>query len=318
MTFTTAILSRFGKQKIGYNSGRCGHRQLFHFSTSTSSPSSSKWVTTTYLQDDDRVAVLRLHRKPANALSLEFCTEISEAIEAVKAEQRATALVVASGLPSRIFSAGLDISRELYQPDADRLPLFWGAFQQLFLDLYGCHSLTTVAALEGPAPAGGCMLALSCDYRVAGASTRIGLNESHLGIVAPPWMCRQYIDMLGHRRAELALLSGTLFPPEEALKAGLVDELVVESDGGNDNEDGSGYSPTEMAAIQKARGFVGIPPAARASVKALTRQPLIDRLEREREKDVGFFCDFVTSPTAQENIGRYLEALAKKNSRPKK
>jgi 3,2-trans-enoyl-CoA isomerase len=315
------ILPHLRRRILGISSSASSSLE---FSTSTPSPSPSSWVTTEVLEDDKRIALLKLHRAPANALSLEMCQEISAAIRNLEEEHSTTAVVLSSALPSKIFSAGLDISTELYKPNLDRLPEFWKSFQQLFLDLYGSKDLTTIAAIEGPAPAGGCMLALSCDYRLMDASPKnrsnIGLNESHLGIVAPPWMCQQYIDALGHRKAELALLSGILFPPEQALKIGLVDELVRADDNGDDNlEAAGGRSSVEDAAISKAKEFVRIPQGARAAVKQLTRGPLVDKLERDREKDVDVFCEFVTSDNVQVAIGRYLEAMvASKASKKKK
>jgi len=281
--------------------------------------------------DGIEIAVLELGRKPANALSLEFCVEISRAIREIREDHPdVTAAVVTSSLPSGIFSAGIDAPTELYRPDRDRLPEFWRSFQDLFLDLYGCADLTTVAAIEGPAPAGGCMLASSCDYRVAlrrsgsdgggggGGSPMIGLNESHLGIAAPPWMCRQYVDLLGHRRAELALLRGTLFRPDEALAVGLVDELVEEEEDATDDDEDGRSSPVVRAALARARELAGIPPAARSSTKKLTRGPLVETLTRDRERDVDYFCEFVTAEPVQEALRAYLESLAKKRAAAKK
>ena len=181
---------------------------------------------------------------------------------------------------------------------------FWRSFQQVFLDLYGTKNLTTIAALEGPAPAGGCMLALSCDYRVSNGSPKavIGLNESKLGIVAPPWMCQQYIDVLGHRQAELALMEGTLFSPQQALELGLVDDIDDETD-------------LQVAAIAKAKAFNKIPQPAKAAVKELTRKPLLESLQQDRDRDVDFFCNFVTAPHVQAAIGRYLQAMAAAKSK---
>ena len=275
--------------------------QSFSSSSSTQSP----LVTTEHLPDDDRIALVKLHNGPANALSLEFCKALSETIQTLEHDGTTQAMILQSGLPNRIFSAGLDISKELHEPDENRLPEFWKAFQQVFLDLYGSQTLTTIACLEGPAPAGGCMLALSCDYRIAPATNPkavIGLNESKLGIVAPPWMCRQYIDVLGHRQAELALMEGRLFPPPEALELGLVDEL---------DDD------VQQAAIAKAQEFNKIPQSARAAVKQLTRKPLLDSLMKDRQQDIDFFCNFVTSHQAQAAIGRYLKAMAAGKSKSK-
>jgi len=62
-------------------------------------------------------------------------------------------------------------------------------------------------SIQGSSPAGGCLLAMSAEYRVMveGKHT-IGLNETQLGIVAPKWFRDLYISLLGYRQAELALL----------------------------------------------------------------------------------------------------------------
>jgi len=269
------------------------------FSTSTTKPSS--WVTTKDL--DEGIATIQLHRKPANTLSLEMCQEISNGIRTLADDNKTSVVILSSSLPNNIFSAGLDIIDELYKPDLDRLPKFWSAFQQLFLDLYGSEEITTIAAIEGPAPAAGCMLAISCDYRLMldAEHVNIGLNESQLGIVAPPWMCQQYIELLGHRRAELALLQGTLFTPQQALEIGLVNELV--------NDDDESDDAVERASLAKAKELLTIPHSARIAVKLLTRTPLVTNLTNDRERDVDFFCEFVTQKHVQDTIRNYIEAL---------
>jgi enoyl-CoA hydratase/carnithine racemase len=72
---------------------------------------------------------------------------------------------------------------------------FWNSFQQLYLDLCGSR-------LPGTAPAAGCMLAMSCAYRVvvANPKAKIGLNETQLGIVSPALMSRKMVDNLAQLR----------------------------------------------------------------------------------------------------------------------
>jgi 3,2-trans-enoyl-CoA isomerase len=255
-------------------------------------------MVTVELSPETGIATLQMHRFPANSLSLEMCRAISDAIATAEADKKTQALIVSSSLPNGIFSAGLELT-ELYQPDPARLPQFWESFQQLYFDLYGSH-LSTVAAIGGPAPAAGCMLALSCDYRVMTTNPKstIGLNESQLGIVAPPWLCQQYIDTIGNRNAELALLLGTLFSPPQALEIGLVDEL---------------HENVDEAARNKAADFVRIPPKARVAAKDLTRGTQIQKLEDNRDEDTEFFCSFVTADAVQRTLGAYLEMLAKRN-----
>lgn len=81
---------------------------------------------------------------------------------------------------------------------------------------------------QGNAPAGGCLLAMSCEYRVmVGSKFVIGLNETQLGLFAPKWFQDTMVSIIGPRQTELALTSGKLFSAQEALKIGLIDELVA-------------------------------------------------------------------------------------------
>lgn len=83
-----------------------------------------------------------------------------------------------SGLKRPIFSAGNDLN-ELYPPTTsrERYRRFWAISNAFLADLY-VSPLVTIAAVRGACPAGGCCLALACDYRVLGDASRIGLNEA--------------------------------------------------------------------------------------------------------------------------------------------
>jgi 3,2-trans-enoyl-CoA isomerase len=104
------------------------------------------------------------------------------------------------------------------------------------------------------------MLALSCDYRIMGEKGgKIGLNESQLGIVAPPWLGQQMIDTVGRRETEKALALGTLYAPSEALAIQLVDEVVDQQQ-------------VREAAVRAASQWAKIPPPARVASKLLLRK----------------------------------------------
>jgi len=216
------------------------------------------------------------------------------------------ALVLQSSNPS-IFSAGLDIM-ELHNPKLDRLTEFWKSFQQLYLDLYGSR-LACIASLQGTAPAAGCMLALSCDYRILidHPKAKIGLNETKLGIVAPPWLSRQMVATIGHRRTELGLGLGTLYSPQEALQIGLVDELVA-----LDGDEKASKQQVANRAMEMAAEFAKIPSGAWWSNKEQLRGPFIDSMIEDRQRDMDHFVSFVTRDETQQNLTAYLKALSKK------
>ncbi len=123
-----------------------------------------------------------------------------------------------------------------------------------------------------------------------------------MGIVAPPWLGQQYIDTIGHRRAELALSLGTLFTPQEALDVGLVDEVVSDS------------NVVEIAQ-QRARDWVRIPMEARIGAKELTRNQQLKQLRENRQADTDHFCSFVTQENVQKSLGMYIEQLSKKKKK---
>jgi len=151
-----------------------------HLSFSTSSSSSDLVQIDT--DPDSGIATLTMTHGPVNSLSLEMCQALSNAIQTVESDKKLQVLLLKSSNPS-IFSAGLDLL-EMHQAPTKlpRLRDFWTSFQQLYLDLYGSR-LACIAVIEGHAPAAGCMLALSCDYRIMKHTPKstIGLNETKLG-----------------------------------------------------------------------------------------------------------------------------------------
>jgi enoyl-CoA hydratase len=125
-----------------------------------------------------------------------------------------------------VFSAGLDLE-EVAQLDAERarrlLDALEGTVEALFT-----YPAPTVALVNGHAIAGGCVLALCCDHRVAAADprARIGLNEVAAGLAFPPKTLAMVRARLTPAQAERAILGARLLDPVAAREAGLVDEVA--------------------------------------------------------------------------------------------
>ena len=174
--------------------------------------------------DHGHVRELRLARAPVNALNPALCGDLSAAI--------ATALddgvhgMVLSGGPN-VFSAGLDVPYLLsLGEDRGALHAAWESFFDAARAL-AQSPVPVVAAIGGHAPAGGCVLALCCDYRImASGGFRIGLNETQVGLAAPEGVQMLLRRVVGSYRAERMLVAGELVDTERALALGLVDELV--------------------------------------------------------------------------------------------
>jgi 3,2-trans-enoyl-CoA isomerase len=170
--------------------------------------------------------VLTIAREPVNSMNLDLWQQLSQALEQLEADSSVRGLIFQSGLKRDVFTAGNDIN-ELFAPksSAERYKEFWVTQNRFFARLYRSR-LVTVAAIRGACPAGGCALALCCDYRVMTDFGHIGLNEVALGIPVPEYWALLMQNTIGQRQAEKILPYGLLPSAQEAFGMGLVDALV--------------------------------------------------------------------------------------------
>ncbi|HYG08309.1 MAG TPA: enoyl-CoA hydratase/isomerase family protein [Stenotrophomonas sp.] len=180
-------------------------------------------------QDHARIREIRLARPPANALDTALCRQLIAAINQAPADDMHA--IVLSGAP-HIFSGGLDVPYLLgHGSDRGKLLDSWQAFFGAAKTLAETR-IPVVAAITGHAPAGGCVLALCCDYRIMARSIdparpyAIGLNEVQVGLAAPEGIQRLLRRVVGPHRAERLLVAGEMVPAELAVQIGLVDELA--------------------------------------------------------------------------------------------
>lgn len=125
----------------------------------------------------------------------------------------------------------------------------------------------------------------------------IGLNETQLGIVAPSWFMATMRNCISSRDAEMALTLGKLFKTDEALRIGMVDEIVAD----------------KAEAIVKCETFLkryqNIPTAARSATKLSLRGKDIQQLVDSREADIELFASFISGKNIQKNLGLYINVL---------
>lgn len=249
-------------------------------------------------KDDTDIATISMAYPPVNCLNKELLNALNTSLINVQ-KQKCQGVILTSSL-SNIFSAGIDI-KELYNRTEKQLIEYWTTIQNMWLTLYNLE-IPIAAAINGSCPAAGCVLAMSCEYRilVEGKHT-IGLNETQLGIFAPEWTKALYIDIIGYRRAELALLQGTLFHPKEALEIGLVDELAL----------------NKANAIERCQNYIksfkNIPFKGRQKTKMELRKHNSLWLKANANSDLNKFLTFIQSPNVQANLKLYIEALKNKN-----
>lgn len=171
----------------------------------------------------DRLATITLNRGKSNALNGELITELDDMLKNISTDANIAGVILTGTAP--FFSAGLDLV-ELYNYNEEEAKSFWKLFLDFVANLVSFKK-PIVAAISGHSPAGGCILALACDYRImAEGQYIIGLNEVPVGIIVPNSVFQLYSFWLGKAEATRSLLTGKLYNPEDALKAGLVDELA--------------------------------------------------------------------------------------------
>lgn len=243
---------------------------------------------------DGGIRELHLARPPVNALNPELCAALASAIDsAVGDGVRGIAL---SGGP-KVFSGGLDIPHLLSLPDRSALKSAWEQFFAVAVALAECP-VPVVAAIAGHAPAGGCVLALCCDYRImASGPYRIGLNETQVGLVAPEGIQRLLRRVVGPHRAERLLVAGELVDAELAHALGLVDELTD-------------IDHVATRAVAWLHELLMLPQTAMLQTRAIARADLITALQPEHIR-LEHFLDAWQSPETQTALHALVERLGK-------
>src|SRR5438874_545526 len=177
---------------------------------------------------NDQICVLTFDRPESGANIFDDATidELNEHLDFIENDAALRGLIIASAKKS-IFIAGADLKTLLQQAQSGEMRAFIAQGQKVFNRLADLK-IPTVSAIHGASAGGGYEVALACDYRVAtdDPATRIGLPETTLGLI-PAWGgCTRLPRVIGAGKAAEVILKGKLYSAQEALKIGLVDEVV--------------------------------------------------------------------------------------------
>ena len=171
----------------------------------------------------DGVAIVTLNNPKVNALSRAVLGRLHEIALELTANPPG-AVVVTGG--ERIFAAGADIS-EFGGPQEGEV--IGSAFHSA-LDAIAAIPRFVIAAISGYALGGGCELALACDYRIASEKAVFGQPEILLGILPGGGGTQRLTRTVGPSRAKEMMITGRQVKSEEALRIGLIDEVVTHDD----------------------------------------------------------------------------------------
>jgi methylglutaconyl-CoA hydratase len=181
------------------------------------------FTTITYTESD-RIATITLNRPDKrNAISYELMNDVVAAMDQA-AKSTANVLILTGA--GKAFCAGMDLEnlQQLLGRTPEQNVKDSETMSRLFRGLYE-FSKPTIAAVNGPAIAGGTGLATLCDFTLAVPEAKFGYTEVRIGFV-PAIVSAFLISHVGEKRARDLLLTGRIFGAEEAHRLGLVTEIV--------------------------------------------------------------------------------------------
>ena len=161
-----------------------------------------------------------------NALSRALLAELARAFEDLHVERRVRAVILAAGGP--VFCAGMDLAEMLETSKSPDAAQRWHSDSVIYRDLLETmlrFPKPLIAAVGGPALAGGAGLVLACDIVVAAESATFGLPEPRRGLVAG-MVAPLLAFRIGAGRAGYLLLSATTVGAAEAQRMGIFHEVV--------------------------------------------------------------------------------------------
>jgi len=237
-------------------------------------------------EERGEVAIMRLQHGKVNALDLELLLAITEAMRAV--DQARAVVITGSG---SVFSAGVDLQR-IVAGGPSYVREFLPALSESFMAIFD-HPGPVVAAVNGHAIAGGCVIAAACDVRLM-SQGKIGLAELSVGVPFPPAAMEIMRHAVGPAIGHL-VLTAALLDPAQAESIGLIQhvctaEVLLES------------------AVDRARQMARTPAGVFSVSKRQLQQPARDRIAaRSGEEEA--VAEMWSSDRTRDAIAQYLGAL---------
>ncbi|HSN99084.1 MAG TPA: enoyl-CoA hydratase/isomerase family protein [Candidatus Nanopelagicales bacterium] len=247
----------------------------------------------------EAVAVLAIDMGRGNAINHTFIDALGAALGELERDPEVRALVLTGH--GRAFCAGLDLV-ESYDLDRSAVERFVDAFDGLFARV-AAFPWPAVAAINGHAIAGGCIIAMATDYRLMSPGPfRIGVNEVALGIPFPSAAFEIARRGAPPSAWAEALFEGRLYRPDEARGAGLIHEVAT--------------SDLLSEAVGVARRLSSGAPGALRATKAELVAPLLAAIEANREARRARFLEAWSGGELRERVGRVREELLRKSAPP--
>jgi len=243
------------------------------------------------------VAVVTMSHGKANALDTEFCNALAARFDELRTADAKAVVLTGRG---KIFSAGVDLLRATTSG-----PNYFRAFLPALSRLYETAFFfpkPVVAAINGHAVAGGCVLACCADHRVmARDGGRIGVTELQVGLPFPAMAFEIMRHVTAPRRFSEVILGAATYTPEDARDRGLIDEVVA----------GGDLMPR---AIEAAERLAALRPQAFQLSKGHIRGPVLERFRRDGAAHDAAVTTLWLAPETTDSIRAYVARTFKKSS----
>jgi len=250
---------------------------------------------TLLVETADAIATITLNRpRVHNALNATMLRELDETVTALAADS-AIRVILLRGAGEKAFAAGADIG-ELAAIEAANAIQFAERAQRIFRRIETLPK-PVIAVINGHALGGGCELAMACTLRIAAETARIGQPEIRLGILPGYGGTQRLPRLVGRGAALKIMLTGQPIDAHEALRIGLVDEVLP-------------AEHLELRAIELARTLAEQPPLAVAALLDAVNRGADLPLDQGVALEASLFARLCATEDMREGTRAFLEKRA--------
>jgi enoyl-CoA hydratase len=246
------------------------------------------------LKKQGRVAVLMMTHGKANAMDVEFCAELTARLDECRGSDVGALVITGQG---KIFSAGVDLLR-LMSGGADYVRRFLPALGAVLEAVFGFEK-PVIAAINGHAIAGGCILACAADRKIIAHTATIGVPELLVGVPFPAVPLEILRFAVTPHYLQSMITAGTVLNADDAVARGLAD-VVVEP------------VAVMRRAMINAEAMAAIPAAAFAMTKRQLREPALQRIRESSARHDPGVIDVWAADGTLRAIAGYVERTFKK------
>jgi 3,2-trans-enoyl-CoA isomerase len=238
------------------------------------------------ISKDSGIAIMTLNRGKVNALNEPLIEQLNSSFISLEDDEAVKAIIITG--QGKFFSFGFDIP-EFFSYSKESFTRYLIKFTQLYTSMF-LFPKPIVAALNGHAIAGGCMLSLACDYRImVSEKAKISLNEISFGAIVFSGSIELLKYCVNQRNAESILFSGKMYSAEEAIRLGLIDQI-------------SSFEKLLDDSKKIARELSNNDKEVFRGMKNLLRKPVVEEMKKREMDSIREFVDIWYSKETRKNL----------------